>query len=512
MKPLPFVYRAPKKTLLSLSAFAAAASLALVAQAPVADAAATRADTRPNVVVVMTDDQDFRSMSTLPNVRKLIGDKGTQFTTSVVNTPLCGPSRSTFLTGQYLHNHGVMWNDAPLGGYDQVDNANTLPVWMHRAGYRTIHIGKYVNGYGEDRPTEIPPGWDDWHGTVDPSTYFYYRTTFNDNGKLTTYGTKPADYSVDVASRKADRAIRTAATKKKPFFLNLAPIAPHTQEAEDARVEGTPAVPAPRHQDEYASASLPRLPNFDELDISDKPATLAQFFPKQLTEGQIADLTQHYRGRMGSLLSVNDMVGKLVKTLKATKQDKNTVVIFTSDNGWILGEHRINDPVTSTGMAAGGKWVPFEGSSRVPLYMAGPGVPKGKRIPGVVTNADVTSTIVALGRARPTHPLDGRSLLPALRKPSVLDRRGVLIEAMTNPRNLPKYESVRTERYRYDLQDDGAEGLFDLKKDPYELTSFHGDTRYAKIKTILRTYLLKLKGCKGETCQTPVPKLPEPGA
>jgi len=512
MKPLPFVYRAPKKTLLSLSAFAAAASLALVAQAPADAAAATRADTRPNVVVVMTDDQDFRSMSALPNVRKMIGDRGTQFTTSVVNTPICGPSRSSFLTGEYTHNHGVLWNNAPLGGYEKLDSANTLPVWLHRAGYRTIHVGKYVNDYGEAKPTEIPAGWDDWHGTVDPSTYKYYNTTFNNNGKLKTYGTKPSDYSVDVASRIADRAIRTATKKGKPFFLNLAPVAPHTYENGDARAEGTPAIPAPRDMDEYATAELPRLPNFDEADISDKPTSLASFYPNLLTDQQIADLTAHYRGRMGSLLSVNDMVANLMRTLKATKQDKDTVVVFTSDNGWILGEHRLNDPVTTTGMSAGAKYVPYEGSSRVPLYMAGPGVPKGKKVPGVVVNTDLPATIVDLANAKPTHALDGRSLVPALKRSSALDRRGVLIETAENPRNLPTYVAVRTERYRYEIQFDGQEGLFDLKKDPYELTSFHGDTRYAKIKTILRTYLLKLKGCKGKTCQTPVPKLPEPGA
>lgn len=511
MHPLPFGFRAvPRKPLLALGAFAAAASLALTHGTADADAAAPA--TRPNVVVVMTDDQDFRSMSALPNVRKLIGDRGTQFTTSVVNLPVCGPSRSTFLTGQYAHNHGVQWNNAPLGGYTKLDSPNTLPVWLHRAGYRTIHIGKYVNDYGLTNPTAVPPGWDDWHGTIDPSTYKYYNTTFNDNGVLHTYGTAPSDYSVDVDARKANTAIRTAKKKGKPFFLNLAPIAPHTYESGDAVAEGTPAIPAPRHMDEYANAPLPRLPDFNEVDISDKPSTLAAFYPNLLTDKQISDLTEHYRGRMGALLGVNDMVGGLMKTLQATGQDKNTVVIFTSDNGWILGEHRLNDPVTTTGMTAGAKYVPYEGSSRVPLYLAGPGVPKGKKIKGVVTNADLPATIVDLAGAKATHPLDGRSLLPALRRPSVLDRRGVLIETLPNPRDLPTYISVRTERYRYEIQDNGEEGLFDLKADPYELTSFHDDPRYAKIRAILRPFVLSLKGCKGKTCQARVPPLPEPGA
>jgi arylsulfatase A-like enzyme len=510
---LPYADPKPARTspLLGLGAFAAAATLALSAGAPPTAQAASAPASRPNVVVVMTDDQDFRSMSTLPNVRRLVGDRGTQFTTSVVNYPLCAPSRSTYLTGQYEHNHHIGWNQPPEGGYEMFDGRETVPVWMQRAGYRTIHIGKYLNDYGQANPTEVPRGWTDWHGTVDPTTYHYFGTTFNDNGKLRTYGDAPSDYSVDVVARKAKQAISTAARKRKPFFLSLAPIAPHTR-AEGARAEGTPAIPAPRYANVFAAASLPRYPNFDEADLSDKPTTLQSFFPDPLTDQQISDLTEHYRGRMGSLLAVNDLVGGVVGQLKKNGVDRNTVVIFTSDNGWILGEHRLRDPVSETGMASGAKYVPYESSSRVPLLMAGPGVPKGRKIPGVVTNADVPATILDLAHARPTKPLDGISLLPALRKPSVLDGRGVLMETAKNPRNVPTYISVRTQRYRYDLQEDGQEGLYDLKVDPWELTSFHNDPRYAAIKAILKPAAVRLSTCKGTTCRVDVGRLPEPAA
>jgi arylsulfatase A-like enzyme len=493
-----------RRPLITLGAFAAAAAAAIGAAKP-AEALAAPAPARPNVVVVMTDDQDFHSMSTLPNVRRILGTGGTQFTTSVVNYPLCAPSRSTFLTGQYEHNHHIGWNNPPEGGYELFDGRETMPVWMQRAGYRTIHIGKYLNDYGLANPTEIPKGWTDWHGTIDPTTYHYYGTTFNDNGKLHT----AAGYSVDVVADKAKQAISTAARKKRPFFLSLAPIAPHTR-AETARAEGTPAVPAPRYANVFADAPLPRYPNFDEADLSDKPTSLQSFFPDPMTAQQIADLTEHYRGRMGSLLAVNDLVGGVVKQLKKTGQDKNTVIVFTSDNGWILGEHRLRDPISETGMASGAKYVPYESSSRVPLYMAGPGVPKGRKIPGVVTNADVPATILDLANARPTRPLDGISLLPALRKPSVLDGRGVLMETAKNPRQVPTYISVRTQRYRYDRQEDGQEALYDLKVDPWELTSFHDDPRYAAIKAILKPAAVKLSTCQGKTCRLDL-KLPEPG-
>jgi len=152
------------RTLAVLLSTALALTLALVPSA--------HADKeRPNVVVVMVDDQDFRSMHALPKTRKLIARRGTTFATSVVNFPLCCPSRATFMTGQYAHNHGVRWNNAPTGGYGKLRQDETLPVWLRRAGYRTIHIGKFLNEYGQANPTEVPKGWDDWHGGVDPSTY-----------------------------------------------------------------------------------------------------------------------------------------------------------------------------------------------------------------------------------------------------------------------------------------------------------------------------------------------------
>ena len=174
-----------------------AAILAVVVAAAVpAPASAARA--RHNVVVVMTDDQDFRSMSAMPKTVELIGGRGTTFDNAIVSFPLCCPSRATFFTGQYAHNHGVTWNFSPVGGYPKLAQKEVLPVWLRRAGYRTIHIGKHLNEYGERDPLEIPRGWTDWMGGVDPSTYDYYGYTINDNGTLKTYGREPSEYSTDV--------------------------------------------------------------------------------------------------------------------------------------------------------------------------------------------------------------------------------------------------------------------------------------------------------------------------
>ena len=488
---------------------------ALVAAAIPASAAAKAPAERPNVVVIMTDDQDFRSMPVMPKTRRLIGAAGVTFDRNFVNYPLCCPSRATFLTGQYAHNHGVLWNNFPDGGYKLLDGSETLPVWMGRAGYRTIHIGKYLNEYGEDDPTEVPKGWDDWYGGVDPTTYDYYGMTINHNGSLKTYARTRRNYSTDVYTRLAEQAIGRAAKGDKPFFMNLAPNAPHTVATQSgATKEGSPALPPPRYADVFADEPMPIYPNFNEADISDKPTTLADYFPTPMNADQIAQLQDHWRGRMGALLGVDDMVKDVVGDLRRAGEYRNTVIIFTSDNGWILGEHRLRDPVTEDGKAAGVKYVPYEGSSRVPLMIEGPGFPADRKVEGVTTNADLARTILDIGNAKSKAKLqlDGMSLLKAAQDPKRrLADRGVFIETATNPRGVPPYIAIRTKRYRYDLQFDGQEGLYDLKTDPWEMDSVHDDPRYAEIKSILRAAAEGMADCKGAECRRPVPPLPQPG-
>jgi arylsulfatase A-like enzyme len=487
-----------------------AALAVLAAVAPVA------ADARPkparhNVVVIMTDDQDFRSMSAMPKTRKLIGARGTTFATSVVSLPLCCPSRATYDTGQYAHNHGVKWNTFPLGGYDKLDQREVLPLWLQRAGYRTIHIGKYLNQTGERHPTEVPRGWTDYTGGVDPSTYDYYGMTLNHNGRLVTYPRDARHYSTDVYRRLAVGAIAGAARRKRPFFLNVAPNAPHTVSVKtNAEMEGTPALPAPRDARAYADTPLPRYPNFDEADMSDKPALLGSVFGP-LTGDEIASLTAHYQGRMGALLAVDDLVAAVVRALKRAGVYRHTDIVFTSDNGWLLGEHRLVDTQTEDGHVSGVKYLPYEGSSRVPLMAAGPDFPRGRVVDGVVVNADLAPTIAQIAGAKPGLAQDGRSLVPVARTPSLLDGRGVLLEGFPNPRNAPAYTSIRTERYRYDLQPDGTEQLYDLRLDPWELESRHADPAYAGIKAILKAKLAQLATCAGPSCQVDVGPLPAPG-
>ena len=189
-----------------------------------------QATERPNVVVLMTDDQTYQDMAAMPRTRRLIGKAGARFTRSYVSYPLCCPSRATYLTGQYNHNNGVHTNTPPNGGVEALDAEHTLPVWLRAAGYRTSHIGKYLNGYGLRRKPDVPPGWTDWHGTIDKSTYQMYGYRMYENGAVNRYGNfdveDPALYQTDVLREKAVASIEGTAPDT-PLFLSLMFVAPH---------------------------------------------------------------------------------------------------------------------------------------------------------------------------------------------------------------------------------------------------------------------------------------------
>src|SRR6185295_13280479 len=193
-----------------------------------APAEAPAAEARPNVLVIMTDDQTVEEMRVLPKTRALLAAKGTTFANSFVSYSLCCPSRSTFLTGQYPHNHGVVANSGPNGGYQRLDSSNTLPVWLRQAGYYTAHLGKYLNNYGVDSP-EPPPGWSRWFGLIDPSTYRLYDYTVSDDGVPESRGHAAGDYQTDVLAAEAERVLRSRAGESQPFFVSVAPIAPHLE-------------------------------------------------------------------------------------------------------------------------------------------------------------------------------------------------------------------------------------------------------------------------------------------
>ena len=462
--------------------------LAGVAASP----AAAQAPERPNVLVFMTDDQTADSIAAMPNVQSLLVAQGTTFENSFVNFSLCCPSRATYLTGQYTHNHGVLGLAPPLGGYTKLDTSSYLPVWMRESGYLVGHLGKFLNGYGQNNldPREVPASFDDWHGSVDPSTYDFYNFTLNDNGRLTPFGVDgaPRVYQTDLYGDRASALVEGYAASTQPFYLTVAFVGPHhggPTEPDDPGAIRTPAV-APRHRDAFASQPLPQPPNFNEADVSDKPATIRRRPP--LSPERIAQIQEAYQQRLESLQSVDEAVAKVMATLQRTGELERTFVIFTSDNGFLHGEHRVGY----------GKVYVYEPSIRVPLIMRGPGVPAGARRPQLVTNADLSPTILDAAQGRAGKPQDGRSLFALLRDPGLEWGRDVLIYG----RN-PRFNAIRTYRYVFARHASGDSELYDLARDPYELRNLKRDPRYRLVRQTLSRRLKQLQDCVGPDCYAP---------
>ncbi|MGH2953733.1 MAG: sulfatase family protein [Solirubrobacterales bacterium] len=484
---------------LAVGLAAGIAALALAATSgPEERARAAKAPAeRPNVVAVMTDDQTVESMRVMPKVQAKLGAKGITFENSLTNWPLCCPSRATFLTGQYAHNHGVLGNQPPQGGFDRLDSSETLPVWLQRAGYFTAHIGKYLNGY-EGSAVGVPSGWSEWHGSK--RTYTFYGYELLEGGQRVTYGSRdedpdnpasPETYSTDVYTDKAVELIATRAPQRQPFFLSLAYLAPHSggpnnPEGEPpTRCQGT-AKPAVRHKGVFDAEPLPVPPSFNEADISDKPAGIRDREP--LTTEQVDAAARRYRCRLESLLAIDEGVARIVDALNAAGELANTLIVFTSDNGFFHGEHRIRT----------GKNQVYEEAIRVPLLLRGPGVEKGRTVRDLVTNADLAPTILDAAGAEAGLAVDGRSLLPASRNPGRERGRELLIEQ-------DRYAAVRTARYVY-VEHTGGDSageveLYDLETDPFELQSQHANPAYATVRAALAARLAALRGCAAKACR-----------
>jgi arylsulfatase A-like enzyme len=434
----------------------------------------------------MSDDQTVESMRVMANVNALIGREGVTFANSFASFPLCCPSRATFVTGQYGHNHTVMGNAPPQGGYEKLapTHANTLPAWLRTAGYHTIHIGKYLNGYGRLRPTEVPAGWAEWYGSVDPTTYQFYNYTLNENGRLVRYGASPQDYQADVYTSKAVDAVRRLAPQEQPFFLSVAYLAPHSggpREPDDPRNQATP-VPAPRHKDRFAAEPMPVTPAFNEADVSDKPIGIRR--RPLMRAPRIAGVTENYRQRLESLLAVDEGVAAIVRALSDTGELDNTVFVYTADNGFFHGEHRV----------PAGKVMAYEPSARVPLLMRGPGVPRGVTMTQAAVNVDLAATIVDAANARAGRTLDGASLLAMSRDRGRFLGRDVLLETGT-------YSAIHTPRYVWVEHHNGQRELYDLFTDRYQLASKHADAAYAAARARLAARLSRLRTCVGPTCR-----------
>jgi N-acetylglucosamine-6-sulfatase len=468
---------------------------------------------RPNIVLIMDDDQSVNLQKFLTKTNAAIGAHGVTFDNSFVNYSLCCPSRSTMLTGQYAHNHGVRGNQLPSGGYSKLAPTlgNTLPVWLQRAGYYTAHIGKFLNGYGTTGPDmDVPPGWNEWYGSIDNpdqftgGTYTAYGYTLNENGSVVHYGSTPdvadpATYQTDVYSQKAADFITRRAPSNKPFYLSVAPRDPHG-EAAACNCAGDNPRAAPRYENTLAGLTAPRNPDFNEADVSDKPSNVKDL--PVLNQTGIDNVDARYRARAEAVLGVDDLVQHVVSTLKEQGELKNTVLMFTSDNGFFHGEHRVPQ----------GKVRLYEPSIRVPLLIRAPGMPKGVHRSQPVGNVDLAPTILDFAHAKAGRKEDGNSLVPIMLHKRDWPGRGMDLETYFTPDTLEdpedpplNYQGVRTDRYLYANYGTGEQELYDLRNDPFELQNAASNPAYAGVKVAMQQLLGGLANCAGRRCRARPP-------
>ena len=522
----------------------------------------------PNLVVIMADDLSVPAFEALvqggwvPNVASL-AEQGVSFRSSFVTTPLCGPSRATYLTGLYAHNHGVYSNTTAdprvnaigwpgwfgAGGQPGRSDA-TVATWLASSGYRTGFVGKYINGIGRFAPagvadpkTFVPPGWDDWQGLLDPTTYQVYNYELNDNGTIVTYGAAEADYQTDVLAARSVEFIQEASALGQPFFLTIAPLAPHIEFVVTPPTAGQPLTlwdnleprnasqlsirPAPRHLDlvdgNAANGELPDLPrigSFNEADVSRKPSCPADlplpgavmnYSPYCVAEHQrlrddidVPALERQWKTMLGSMLALDDLVGDVIDALAAAGKLDDTVILFTSDNGWFYGEHRLI-----------GKDLAYEEALRVPLLIRAPGYAAGATASQTVLNTDLAPTLAALAGAVPPYGTDGASLLPLLADPGRTDwfRKTFLVEHWFLPSffkflsptyfalrgtGTPAYLYVATQANQSNRASVTTREFYNLASDPNQMASFALQPATA---AVFDNFIRALTRCSSATCR-----------
>jgi N-acetylglucosamine-6-sulfatase len=449
------------------------------------DASLAQTASKPNILFILTDDMKASDLDHMPNTQRLLVNQGVKFTKAWVTRSLCCPSRATILRGQYTHNHKVWVHVGPEGGFQQFYNygleTSTIATWLHAGGYETVLIGKYLNRYGNGTSTtHVPPGWDKWYaweGMYGGTSY-----KINENGNIATYQ-RSQIHDTDLHAKTAIDFIRNTAGDGTPFFMYLAPNAPHH-----------PAYFAPRHASMFTTTPLPKPSSFNEADVSDKPKWVQN--KPRLSSTEVSSLTDFYRNRLRALQSVDEMVERLVETLSATGELSNTYIVLTSDNGIYLGEHRLTEKAAA-----------YNAAPRIPLVIRGPGVSQGVTRSQMALNNDLAPTFASWAGVTPPAFVDGRSLAPLLSaNPPASWRTAFLVEHRRTPeefayvRAIPNYSAVRTARYDYVEYETGEKELYDLNADPTELTNIYASASPALLSN-LRARLDALKSCAGHTSE-----------
>src|SRR5262245_2759818 len=463
---------------------------------------------RPNLILILTDDQRWDTTDlthsrdgvppVMPNVETMLAGAGVKFTNAFVTTSLCCPSRSSILAGEYAHTTGVLSNSQPIGGAKNFDDSSTLATWLSSRGYRTGLFGKYLNGYnGLWTPPQIPyvpPGWDEWHAFRAPD---YYDFTLVENGlgfdhALTTFASgcpaynqcpgdtgdpcpAAANYSTDILAQKALDFIDQNAGQ--PFLLYLAPYAPHG-----------PACAAPQDVGSFASIAPWRPPNWNEADVSDKPAWVQNLCP--MGQGKQNGIDNFRKMQLAALQAVDRTVGAIMTKLQQLGLDENTFVLFTGDNGFSWGAH-CHRP----------KRCPYDECMRVPLIVRYPPLISGPRVePGAGLNIDFAFTFGELAGVMPPIQQDGRSMVRLLEGAEPAWRTDFLYEQWLDPDDEdndvvpPTLSQVRSSTMKYTEYVTNEKELYDLVADPFELQNQAGNPAFAIVQAELAARLHQLLG------------------
>jgi arylsulfatase A-like enzyme len=562
------MYRLTQSRAHSAKLVIAAGLLALLCllAAPGYRSASAATPARPSFVVIQTDDQTLDELyasfgqprlQAMPNTLNLIAKRGETFNNYYVSYPLCCPSRVSLLTGRYSHNNGVKGNVQPNGGYFgfsfRAAYSHNLAVWLQNAGYRTIHVGKFLNGYGDEPYSsglEVPPGWSAWHTVLKAdTTHYFYGYMLNDNGQIDgpygdsgswdtrEYGVRddigcpfaptnglPCNYETDTLTSIATAELR-GTSPEQPFYLQLDYTAPHGDFRHPAGPE-----PAPRHYNWFNGAPPPhrRSQGFDEGNVADKPRFIRE--APYLSLSDIHTYRVYYDKALESLRSVDDGVKQLIDTLGSLHRLRNTYVIFTSDNGFFFGEHRL----------IGGKFLAYEPSTHLPFLIRGPGIRPGSESGEIVGNIDIAPTVLELAGAEADKSIDGRSMVPFMRDPALRTLRPYLFESFVESSDVeeqgaiaepgdqsgrttargrsatasilapPKdYEGIRLGPYKYIAWPDGEKELYDLEKDPYELNNIVRIPNYFPVRNFLHHELVdRLEDCSGRGCSEEASEIP----
>ena len=506
---------------------------------------------RPSFVVIQTDDQTLAGLTgSMANTMNLIAARGMTFENYYVSYPLCCPSRVSLLTGRYAHNHDVRGNIQPEGGYTgfaaRTAWSHNLATWMQGAGYRTIHIGKFLNGYGDqpfDDGTGIPPGWSAWHTVLNADTdHYYYGYLLNNDGEVDgpygdpgswetrEYGVRddpgcphepvngaPCNYITDKLTSIATEEI-AATPRSTPLYLQLDYTSPHG----DFRSPAGPE-PAPRNYSLSGEFAPPHTSaeGLNEQDVSDKPSFIRD--APALSAEELHGLGVYWRMELEALSSVDDGVKEVVAALGGAHRLRDTYIIFTSDNGFFFGEHRL----------AGGKFLAYEPATHLPFLIRGPGIRPGSSSKELVMNIDIAPTVLQLASVRADRSIDGRSMVPYLRRPELESHRPVLFESFVETSDVepqagvsraasrhrpgatasilapPKnYTGIRLGPYKYIAWPDGEKELYNVELDPYELRSLSRIPNYTPIVAFLHRQMLRLRHCSGRDCRESAPELP----